>query len=296
MHRSFVSILAAVAMSAVTAHAQDGPPPRTIPVADGLHLFLHQGGNVAISTGEDGPVIVDDQFSHSGPAIAAAVAALQEGPVRFVLNTHWHGDHTGSNAFFHDVGALVVAHTNVRERLSTRQVAEMIQRDQPAAAPEAWPVLTFDEGITLHWNGQDIEVEHVANAHTDGDSHVWFPGVNAVHMGDTFFHGMYPFIDIWSGGSMAGMIASADRVLARADDETKIMPGHGPLTDRAGLVAYRELLVTVRDRVANAQAEGGSLEDFVASEPLADLDPTYGGGFMKADRFVSIVWADLARE
>jgi glyoxylase-like metal-dependent hydrolase (beta-lactamase superfamily II) len=205
-----------------------------------------------------------------------------------------HLDHTGGNEPLGKTGALIVAHHNVRQRMSTKQFMARMQREVPPAPAEALPVVTFEQGVTLHWNGEQIEVEHVAPAHTDGDSLVWFRSNDAVHTGDTFVNGSYPFVDHSSGGSFDGLIAACDRVLAGVGAATKIIPGHGPLATPADLRAYREMLGTVRRRVADAIAKGTSQEAFLASKPLADLDPRWGGGFMKADAFLQTVWAELS--
>ncbi|MEN8160735.1 MAG: MBL fold metallo-hydrolase, partial [Myxococcota bacterium] len=243
---------------------------------------------------DDGPVLVDDQFAPLAPKIEAAVRALQDRPVRFVINTHWHGDHTGGNEPFGKGGALIVAHENVRARMSTKQFMAAFGREVPPAPPDALPVVTFDDGVTLHWNGEEIAVEHVDPAHTDGDSHVWFRRADVVHAGDTYVAGMFPFVDVSSGGTLDGVIRSADRLLAGAGPETVVVPGHGPLSNAAELRAWRDMVVTVRDRVKAAQAAGKSLEAFQAERPLADLEPKYGGGFISADRFLAILWAHLA--
>ena len=292
---SLAVFLSAFAVPALAQQGTQPPEIRTIELAEGLHMLMGAGGNIAVSTGEDGPMIVDDQFDYMVPGIRSAVAALQEGPIRFVINTHVHGDHTGGNDALGRLGALIVAHANVRQRMSTRQVAPALSRDDPPRAPESLPVVTFDDGVVLHWNGEEIAVEHVEPAHTDGDSVVWFHHADAVHMGDTYFNGIYPFIDIFSGGSTDGMIAAANAVLARATADTQIIPGHGALSNAAGLRAYRDMLVTVRDRVAAAQAAGTDQADFVASGPLADLDEKWGGGFLNAERLIGLVWPDLAR-
>jgi glyoxylase-like metal-dependent hydrolase (beta-lactamase superfamily II) len=267
----------------------------TLPLADGLHMLVGQGGNIVVSTGSDGPVLVDDQFAPLAPKIEAAVKALQDRPVRFVINTHWHGDHTGGNEPFGKGGALIVAHENVRKRMSTKQLIAAFQREVPPAPAAALPVVTFDDGVTLHWNGEEIAVEHVDPAHTDGDALVWFRKANVVHTGDTYVAGMFPFVDVSSGGSLEGIIRSAEQVLAQAGPETKIVPGHGPLSNAAELGAWREMLVSVRDRVKAALAAGKSLEAYQAEQPLAELEAHYAKGFLNAERFLAIVWSDLSR-
>jgi glyoxylase-like metal-dependent hydrolase (beta-lactamase superfamily II) len=266
---------------------------QTVPVAPGLSMLIGAGGNIAVSTGESGPIVVDDQFAPLAPKIAAAVKALQDAPVRFVINTHHHMDHTGGNEAFGKSGAVIVAHENVRVRMSTEQFSKLMNRGTPAAPAQALPVVTFADGVTFHWNGETIAVEHVANAHTDGDAVVWFRTANAVHAGDTFFNGFYPFIDVESGGSISGMIAAVDGVLAQANADTKIIPGHGPLAAPADLRTYRDMLATVRLRVQAAQAAKKAMPAYLAEKPLADLDPEWGDGFLKADQFLTLVWMDL---
>jgi glyoxylase-like metal-dependent hydrolase (beta-lactamase superfamily II) len=266
----------------------------TTPLADGLAMLQGQGGNIVVSTGADGPVIVDDQFAPLVPKIEAAVRKLQDAPVRFVINTHHHGDHTGGNEAFGKSGSLIVAHENVRTRLSTEQVSKLLNRTTPASPPDALPVVTFDDGVTLHWNGETIRVEHVAPAHTDGDSHVWFERANAVHMGDTFVNGRFPLVDVESGGELAGLIASAEKVLAAVNDTTKIVPGHGPLATRADLQKFRDMLVDVKGRIQAGIASGATMEAFIATKPLADLEASWGGGFLTGDQMTTLVWMSLA--
>lgn len=266
----------------------------TIPLANGVSMLVGQGGNIAVSTGSDGPMIVDDQFAPLVPKITAAVKALQDGPIRFVINTHHHFDHTGGNEALGSGGALIFAHENVRARMSTEQFSKLMNRTLPASPEAALPVVTFDDGVTLHWNDEIIRVEHVAPAHTDGDSHIWFEKANVVHMGDTFVNGSYAFPDVESGGTVAGLIASAEGVLARVNDNTKIIPGHGPLASRADLQKFHDMLVDVKGRIDKGIAGGATLEAFVASKPLADLDAEWGDGFLTADAVVTLMWHDLA--
>ena len=269
---------------------------QTIPLAPGLAMLIGAGGNIAVSTGSDGPVIVDDQFAPMAPKITAAVKALQDAPIRFVINTHFHFDHTGGNEAFGGAGALIVAHDNVRVRLGAEQFSKLMNRSFPAAPTDALPVVTFADGVTLHWNGQAIAVEHVANAHTDGDAHIWFEPANVVHMGDTFVNGFFPFVDIESGGSIAGLIASAERVLARAKPGTQIVPGHGPLATPADLQKFHDLLVDVKARIERGIASGKTLEQFIAAKPLADLELEWGDGFLKTDQVITLVWMDLSKK
>ncbi|MCZ6463534.1 MAG: MBL fold metallo-hydrolase [Proteobacteria bacterium] len=287
------AILAALA-AAAAAQDFERVEIETTDLGGGVFLLIGRGGNLAVSTGADGAILVDDQFAPLTERILAAVNALGGGPVRFVLNTHWQGDHTGGNENLGGRGVLIVAHENVRERMGTEQFMAAFGRRVPPAPAGALPVVTFSDRLTLHWNGQEIRVVHVAPAHTDGDSLVHFRSANVLHMGDTFFGGMYPFIDLSSGGSIEGVIAAAEAGLALADDKTRIIPGHGPLADRADLASYRDMLVRVRDRVAAARAEGRDEAAVVAARPSADLDEEWSRGFVKPDDFVRTVYRSLA--
>jgi glyoxylase-like metal-dependent hydrolase (beta-lactamase superfamily II) len=264
-------------------------------VAEGVYMLTGAGGNIGLSVGADAAFLIDDQYAPLTPKIKAAVAALTNKPVKFVLNTHWHGDHTGGNKDLGESGTLIVAHENVRKRMTAEQFLEAFGMKVPPADPAALPVVTFNDTVTFHLNGDEIYAFHVAPAHTDGDSVVHFRKANVIHGGDTFFNGMYPFIDLSTGGSVSGMIAAADRILALAVEGTKIIPGHGPLATKVELKAFRDMLATARDRVAALVKAGKTLEQTTAAKPLADLDAKWGQGFLKADAFVSILYKDAAR-
>jgi cyclase len=298
--RSTVYVLI-TALLAAAAKAQDQDfskvELKTTKLAPGVAMLEgvggFAGGNIAVSFGADGPVIVDDQFVPMVPKIVAAIRALQDAPIRFVINTHFHFDHTGGNEPMTGAGAVIFAHENVRKRMSIDQFSKLMNRNMPAQPAAALPVVTFAEGVTLHWNGETIQVEHVAPAHTDGDSHIWFEKANVVHMGDTFVNGSYPFIDVESGGTIGGLIESANRALARTNDKTKIVPGHGPLATRADLKKWSGMLVDVKGRVEKGVASGKAMEQFMASKPLADLDAEWGDGFFKTDQMITLVWMNL---
>ncbi len=264
-----------------------------LPVADGLYMLTGQGGNIGVSVGDDGVFMVDDQFAPLTEQILAAVGKLSDRPVRFLANTHWHGDHTGGNENLGRAGVLIVAHANVRERMSTEQFMEAFGRKVPPSPPEALPVVTFADSVTFHWNGDELHVFHVPHAHTDGDAIIHFKRSNAFHMGDTFFKGSYPFIDHSSGGSIHGVIAAAHAVLERADDDTKIIPGHGTLATPADLRAYVGMLETVRDGIQPMIDAGKSRDEVVAAKPTAKLDGDWGKGFMRPDMWVGIVYESM---
>ena len=292
-----IGMLAAIGVAVAApalGQSMDDVEMKIVELGDGLAMLIGRGGNIGVSVGEDGVFLVDDQFAPLTPKIRAAVAELDPGPIRFVLNTHWHADHTGGNERLAGAGALIVAHDNVRRRLAAGQLIEAIGRDVPPAPEAALPVITFDQSVTLHLNGEAIHAFHVDPAHTDGDTIVHFQPANVIHTGDTYFSGLYPFIDKSSGGSLDGMIASADRVLAIADEETKIIPGHGPLSNRAELAAWRGMLVDVRQRIGEALAAGKTLEEVQAMKPTARWDARYGKGFLGPDDFVAIAYSTLA--
>ena len=262
----------------------------TIRLEDDLFMLVGRGGNIGLSVGSDGAFLVDDQYAPLTEKILAAVAAVTDQPVRWVLNTHWHGDHTGGNENLGEAGAMIVAHENVYRRMNPAEFAELVGRSQQAPRA-ALPVVTFDDGVRFHWNGRHVRVTHVGRAHTDGDAIVHFPAANVFHMGDTFFLGRYPFVDVDSGGGIDGVIAAANFVLARSDEATRIIPGHGPLATPVDLRGYRDMLETVRLRVARLLADGRTEDEVVAAAPTADLDAQWGEN---PERFVRAVHRSLA--
>ena len=253
-------------------------------------MLSGQGGNIGVCVGDDGVFAIDDQFAPLTPRILEEIKKLSEKPVRFVINTHWHGDHTGGNENFGEAGAIIVAHANVRKRMSEKQFMEAFNRTVEPSPKGALPVVSFEQSITFHWNDETIEVVHVQPAHTDGDSFVHFRSANVLHAGDVFFNGMYPFIDTGTGGNLEGMIRAVERILARCDGETRIIPGHGSLASRADLERYHRMLTTVRDRVEPMLRAGRSRDEVIAAKPSADLDADWGGGFMKPDVWIGLVY------
>jgi cyclase len=245
---------------------------KTTKLNDTTYMLVGAGGNLGLSVGPDAVFLIDDQYAPMTPKITAAIKAITDKPVKFVVNTHWHGDHTGGNENFGKAGAIIVAHDNVRKRMSTEQVLAFFNMKVPPSPKEALPVITFGVDTTFHLNGDEIHVSHVPNAHTDGDAIVYFRKGNIIHMGDLYFNGLYPFIDSASGGRIDGVVAAADRVLALADDKTVIIPGHGPLSNKAELKAYRDMLATVSGRVKAQIAAGKKLEEIIAAKPTADYD------------------------
>lgn len=265
-------------------------------VNDRIHVLVSpQGGNVVLSTGEDGAFIIDDQLTPRSEMINAAISAVSEQPVKFVLNTHYHFDHTGGNEFFGEKGAVIVAHDNVRKRLNSKQFITYFGKEMLPTAKAGLPVVTFGESMTLHYNGDDIRVLHVPAAHTDGDVIAYFSGDNVLVGGDVLFHGIYPFIDAEHGGSIDGVIAALTRLLEMADDNTVIIPGHGALMSKADVLAYQIMLVAISDQVRSGIKDGKTLEQVIASKPTAQFDAAIDQSFIAADAFVTLVYEDLSR-
>lgn len=291
--RSCVQLFAVLACFAHSALAQTDVTIEAIKAGDGVHMLVGQGGNIGVSTGSDGAFVIDDQFAPLTDSILAAIWRIDDKPVRFVVNTHWHGDHTGGNENMGRAGALIVAHENVRARMSVEQFMEAFGRTVPASPPGALPVVTFTDAMTFHWNDEEIHIFHVAHAHTDGDAIIHFRRANVLHMGDTYFKGRYPFIDLGSGGSIDGVIAAADQAIALADDQTRIIPGHGGLSNRAELTTYRDVLIAMRDKIQAMAQSGMSKDAVIAAKPTQDYDAEWGVGFMKPDQWVGIVFDSL---
>ncbi len=263
-------------------------------VAGSVHMLSGAGGNLGVSAGADGVFLIDDQYAPLTEKIRAAVSKIQAGPIRFVVNTHWHFDHTGGNENMGKAGALLVAHDNVRKRMSVEQFMKAFDKLVPASPAGALPVVTFGDDITFHLNGDEIHVFHVPQAHTDGDAMIHFRKADVLHLGDIFFSGTYPFIDVSSGGSIDGIIAAVDRALKLGGPQTKLIPGHGPLSSRADLAAYRDMLETARSSIRPLVRAGKSLAEVQAAKPTAGLDARWGGGFIKPETFVAILYESLS--
>jgi len=260
-------------------------------LGEGIAVLFGAGGNIGVSYGPDGTVLIDDQFAPLTDKIQVAIADLGAEPVKYLINTHWHGDHTGGNENFGKAGALIMAHDHVRERMSKE--AKRGERVIPASPKEALPVITYHDGIKLHLNGDEVHVKHMRHGHTDGDSIVFWKKANVLHMGDQYFNKVtLPFIDLNSGGNVRGVLAAAEKALKMTDENTKIIPGHGPMASKADLMEYRDMLKSVIGAVGAAQAEGKSLEQVVAMKPAAKWD-TNPNAFIKGDAFVEAVYKSL---
>ncbi len=264
-------------------------------VRDNIYMLTGSGGNLGVLTGSEGAILIDDQYAELSEKIVAAIAKLTDKPVRFLINTHWHGDHTGGNENLAKQGIVIVAHDNVRERMSHENFMAAFNRNFPASPAVALPIVTFSDNLTLHVNGEDLVVTHLKNGHTDGDSIIYFRKGNVIHTGDLVFNGAYPLIDVDSGGSIDGIIAAQEYILSIVNDQTQIIPGHGALADKADVQALHDVLATVRDRVRDLKAEGKTLEQIQQAKPNADFDPAYGAGFIDGDRIIEFAYKSLGK-
>jgi cyclase len=264
---------------------------RAVQVTPNLHVLFGAGGNIAVSTGSDGTFIIDDQFAPLTPKIVAAIRTLTPSPVKYVINTHFHGDHTGGNENFGNAGAIIMAHDNVRKRMSTEEFNAALNQRRPAAPRAALPVVTFSESVTLHMNGDSVAVMHVDPAHTDGDAIIHFMKADVVHMGDVFNNTGLPFIDRASGGVVGGFITAADRVYAMTKPGTRIVPGHGQITDRERLKAWRNAIANVRDLVQREVRAGKTAEQVLAMKLSSAYAGEWPGGH---DRFIRAVFDELS--
>jgi glyoxylase-like metal-dependent hydrolase (beta-lactamase superfamily II) len=293
LHSAFLGLLFAASASTGAQEDWDSVQIETVSLRDGLYMLVGRGGNIGLSVGGDGTFLVDDQYAPLTEKIEAAIRKVTQDPVRFLVNTHWHGDHTGGNENFGKKGSIVVAHQNVRRRMSAEQVREILRTDPiPASPPEALPRITFTDEVTFHWNGDAIRAFHVPAAHTDGDVILHFEKADVLHTGDVIVNGRYPFIDVDSGGNLNGIIAAADKVLSLAKATTKIIPGHGALASPDDVRAYRDMLVTARERIQKLVDQGKSADEVVAAKPTADLDAKWGA---QPERFVRGAFHSLSR-
>jgi len=293
--RAFIFLCTTLLTAAVIADDSfDNVEIQTIKAADGIYMLTGKGGNIGLAVGADGVFLIDDQFAPLTEKIQAAITQVSDKPVKFVINTHWHPDHTGGNENLGSSGAVIVAHDNVRKRLSVDSFIEMFNMQSSAMAPAGLPVITFGDAVTFHLNGDEILVRHVMNAHTDGDAIVHFKHANVIHAGDTYFSGMYPFIDMAHGGSNDGYIKAIDQVLALADEKSVIIPGHGPISNKQELTAWRDMLKIIIDRIRTMVEDDASLEQIQASMPTRAFDERYGGGFISNETFVKMLYRNMS--
>ena len=293
--RVYLPVLA-ILMLVVSVSAQDFEKIQieTIKVTEGLYMLAGGGGNIGVSTGENGVLLIDDQFGQLMDKIKTAIAKISPGQIRIVLNTNWHFDHVSGNEILGKAGALIIAHENSRKLMAAEQSHPEFNSKLPPYPEAALPALTFADSMTLYFNGDEIQVTHIPHAHSDADIVIYFRKANVIHTGDLCFSAGYPFIDVTHGGSTNGMIEAADKILGIIDTNTKLIPGHGPLTNREGLQAFRDMLAAVRDRIAKLVKEGKTIDEVLASKPTADFDKDRKAG-MPPDMLVKIIYNDLSR-
>ena len=287
-------ILAGLLLSyTVTVHADDEVTISTVPISDQIFMITGKGGNIGLFIGKDGTFLIDDQFAPLTEKIVAAIKAAGGDTPKFLINTHYHGDHTGGNENLGNSGTLIFSHDNVRERLSAGSFIAAFNMKSAATSGKGLPVVTFSEDISFHLNGDNVQAIHVPHAHTDGDSFIYFKVANVIHAGDIFFNGFYPFIDVDHGGSVKGVIKATDKILSLADNETKIIAGHGPVGDKAQLASYRLMLATAYERLKALKEDGKTVEEAIAAKPLADLEETWGDGLFKGDRWIELTYSGV---
>jgi cyclase len=286
--------MSAQAAKAAQPHASAATTPiKTIRLYDNVYLLQGEGGNMALQTGPEGNVLIDASYAPAVQRILKAIAAVSKDAPFALINTHWHGDHTGGNEGIHAAGYTIFAHQNTRERLSSPQTMRLLHTTTPAAPVGAWPTITFADTLHIWRNGDQLDLVHFAPAHTDTDISIRFHKANVLHVGDIWFNATYPFIDEGTGGSIGGMIRAVEKALAVTGNDTKIIPGHGPLGSKADFQTYHDFLAAVRDKVAALKAGGASEQEVIAKRPTAEFDSTLAKGFMNADTFVGIVYRTL---
>jgi cyclase len=301
--RKPVSVLLSAAIAGVLscggmlaqAQAPAAVEYRAEKLTENLQVLFGAGGNIALLTGPDGALVVDSDVPELSAKLRAALALYSDKAPRFLINTHFHFDHTGGNPVLGRQGLVIVAHDNVRKRLMTRQVISLGGQDlvfEPSA-PEGLPVVTFEDGLKLHVNGEEVAVQHVANGHTDTDAFVFFENANVLHTGDLMMSIGYPFIDAGNGGSLSGLIAGQERALALCNGKTRVIPGHGPVVGKAELQAYHDMLATIRKRVGDLVRKGRSLEQIQSDAPSKEYDDRWGKGFIKPEAFLQRVFIEL---
>ncbi|MEM7372592.1 MAG: MBL fold metallo-hydrolase [Bacteroidota bacterium] len=267
-----------------------------IQLTDHIYYLKGRGGNIGVLTGPEGVVMIDNQFAPLADKIEAAIKTLSDAPIRYVINTHFHGDHSGGNEAFSKKGGILLAHENVRARLSTDQYQAFFDRKTPAKPKTSWPVITFGEGLRLHLNGETIDIIHHSSAHTDGDALVYFRTSNVLHAGDVFVTYGFPFIDASSGGSIEGFIAYLDFMIDLIDDETKVIPGHGDLSNRQDVIAFRDRLKHLYTQVMIRKRMGQSMDKILAAGITEPFEEEWGKGFIKGRDFLMLLSESLGND
>jgi glyoxylase-like metal-dependent hydrolase (beta-lactamase superfamily II) len=306
MQKLGIAVVAIVlALSGATLAQQQppaAPPPpdfskveiKTTDLGDNVYMLEGQGGNITVAVATDGIIMVDGQFAPLHDKIKSAIAVISNLPIKYLINTHYHGDHTGGNEAFAKDGAIIVAQINVRNRLAAGTTNGLTGAKTPPAPQGALPSDTYTNFSKIRLRGRVANLRHIENAHTDGDTYVWFKTANVLSTGDTFTNGRYPNIDFANGGNIKGMIAATDAYLKLTNAKSRIVPGHGPIADKAALTEYRTMLITARDRMAKLVKEGKSEDDVVAAKPFADLDAKWAPNELASKNFIRVVYHSLA--
>ena len=306
MIRTAIAVAAATVWLAGNVFAQQPQPAAPAPVdfskveikttdlGDKLYMLEGQGGNITVAVAKDGIIMVDGEYAALHDKIKAAIATVSNLPIKYLINTHFHGDHTGGNEPFVRDGAIVVAEVNVKKRLAAGTTNGLTGEKAPAAPQDALPAKTYTGAFKLRLQGRVADLKHAPNAHTDGDTYVWFKTANVLSTGDTFTNGRYPNIDFANGGNIKGMIAATGAYLKLANDKSRIVPGHGPIADKAALTQYRTMLVTAHDRMEKLVKEGKSEDQVVAAKPFADLDAKWAPTELASTNFIRVVYHSLA--
>ena len=287
------SLLLITLLLTIGVHAQNKEVKIKInKLTDNIYMLVGQGGNIAVFVGEDGVFMIDDQFAPLTPKILAAIKTITVKPVKYLINTHWHGDHTGGNLNMAKEGAIIVSHDNVRKRMSMDQVIR--GRKRKASPKEALPIITFTEDMMYHFNGDDVLISHIHDAHTDGDALVYFTNNNVLHMGDAYFQGKFPYIDISSGGSIDGYIAGIQKAILLSDDKTIIVPGHGKISNKSELKPYLLMLKTLRNRVQSEIDKGKTLKEVVANKSITS-EYKHFSGWITEKRIKTAIYTSLKK-
>ena len=296
MKKVFLALIGAALSGGAFAQPKfDAVQIKTTKVADGIYMLEGEGGNIGVSAGEDGVFVIDDEFAPLSQKIMAAVKAISDKPIRFLVNTHWHGDHVGGNENFGKAGVVIIAHDNVYKRMSVGGAIQMLKQNYAPYPKAALPVITFSQSATFHLNGDDLISTHLPPAHTDGDSFIRFAKANVIHTGDVFAAYRYPFIDPESGGSVKGILKAIDTILPMIDDNTKVIPGHGGLSSKKDVLAYRKMIATAIAKIEPMAKSGKTLQQVIDARPLRDFDEQWGK-FRKPEAFVEIVYSGLKKK
>ncbi len=306
MLRIAMSVAATTMWLAGTAFAQQSPPAalpppdfskveiKTTDLGDGVYMLEGQGGNITVAVAKEAIIMVDGQYAPLHDKIKAAISTISQLPIKYLINTHYHGDHTGGNEAFAKDGATVVAQENVKKRLEAGTTNGLTGVKTPPAPAGALPTDTYTNFSKIRLVGRVSDLKHIANAHTDGDTYVWFKTANVLSTGDTFTNGRYPNIDFANGGNIKGMIAATDAYLKLTNPKSRIVPGHGPIADKTMLTEYRTMLVTARDRMAKLVKDGKTEDEVVAAKPFADLDAKWAPTELASKNFIRVVYHSLA--